>query len=105
MNILHCTHGYDRQSLHLATRFPKQLPSNNILATFPKNVWIASTVTLFLLVATLIISVHLYMNINPKMVRMNLDGPQMVIRLIAGITEPDDGSWFKTFSTGIFNNH
>ncbi len=100
MYILDCTHGYDKQSLHLATRFPGILNSNDLLATFPQNIWMAIVVSLLSLVVTIMITVSVYMRINPNMVRMNLDGIQIIIRLVAGITEYDDGSWFKTFSTG-----
>ncbi len=100
MYIVECTHGYDRHSIHLATRFPRQLPSNDLLATFPKNIWMAMMASLLSLIVFIMITIFIYMQINHEMVRMDLDGVQILIRLVAGITEPDDGSWFKTYSTG-----
>ncbi len=97
---MHCSHGYDRRSIHLATRFPKQLPSNDLLAVFSTNIWMATLVSLLLLVVTIMIAVNVYMQLDANLVRMDLDGTQIIIRLVAGITEPDDGSWFKTYSTG-----
>ena len=101
MYLIDCSHGYDRHSIHLATRFPKRIPFNNILATFPLNIWMANLASLLLLVVFLLISVSLYMSINPDLVRMNLDGFQILLRLVFGITQRDDHAYFETFSTGI----
>ena len=62
----------------------------------------AMLITLLLLIVIMMVTVYTYMQINPNMVRMDLDGIQIIIRLVAGLTEPDDGSWFKTYSTGKF---
>ena len=102
MYIMDFTHGYDRLSMHLATRFPKQLPAHDLLRLFPTNIWMATAICLLFLVVLITSTVSVYMKVNPTMVRMDLDGVQIVIRLVAGITEPDDGSWFKTYSTGNF---
>ncbi len=103
MNIMHCSHGYDRQSIHMTTIFPKQLPSNDLLATFPVNIWMATLVTLFMLVGTITIAINLYVKLDMNLVRTDLDGLHIFLRLVAGITEYDYGHWFKTFSTGNIN--
>ncbi len=99
--LLDSTHGYDRQTLHLATRYPRPLPPNGLVGTvFPFNVWMAIGISLFMIIAMIYSSIVVYMNAKPSIVRLNLDLNQIFIRLVAGFTEPDDGSWFKTYSTG-----
>ena len=100
--ILDCTHGFDSQSIHIASRFPRPLLSNDILATFPLNVWLAIGISIFLIIVMVLCSMLVYMQTEPSKVRLDLDVLYIIIRLVAGFTEPDDGSWFKTFSTGRF---
>ncbi len=100
MYILDCTHGYDRQSLHLASRYPRQLPSNDVLSTFSKNVWLAIIASIFMLVATIMLAIYMYTVSDSSLVRSNIELSLIVIRLVAGFTEPDQCSWFKTFSAG-----
>ena len=70
------------------------------MATFPMNIWLAIIASLLLIVVMIIMTIFVYMSVNPEIVRMDLSVSHIIIRLVAGFTEPDDGSWFKTFSTG-----
>ncbi len=58
-------------------------------------------VTVFLLVGIVMLSMYIYMLADSSLVRQDLDISVIFIRLVAGFTEPDDGTWFKTFSTGV----
>ncbi len=99
--MLDSSHGYDHVSLHLATRFPKQLPSTNLLATFSSTIWIAIIVTLLSLVIAIKMIILVYLKIDMRLLRHNLNMTQIFIRLVAGFTEPDYGAWFKRNSTGM----
>ncbi len=54
-----------------------------------------------MLVTSMTLAVYTYMLSDESRVRIDLDISQIFIRLVAGFTEPDDGTWFKTFSTGF----
>ncbi len=98
--VVGCTHGYDRQSLHLASRFPRKLPSHNLLGIFPRKFWLAIIATVFMLTSMIILALYMHTNANTLLVKSDLDVTQIMIRLVAGFTEPDKARWFKTFSTG-----
>ena len=95
-----CTHGYDRQSLHLASRYPRKLPLNHVLGSFPNNIWLAIIMALFLIIATFIFTVYLYSDIG--LVRSDLDTSSIFLQLVAGfVAAPSHNFCFKTLSTGI----
>ncbi len=96
-----CTHGYHSMSIHMATRYPNQLSSNTAISSvFPKRIWFAIGFSVGILSIVISIAMQVYEHVEPSMVRLNVDLSQILIRLIAGFTEPDDDEYFKTFSTG-----
>ena len=85
----------------MATRFPRSLSSNSaISAVFPEEVWFAIGFSVGILAIFISVTIQVYEAVNPSMVRANLDISQILIRLLAGFTEPDDEGYFKTYSTG-----
>ncbi len=89
----------------MATRFPRPLSSNSALsAVFPNDVWFAIGFSVGILTIFISIAIQVYETVNPSMVRPNLDISQVLLRLLAGFTEPDDEGYFKTFSTGENTN-
>ena len=50
----------------------------------------------------MIIAIYVYQDCNPDIIRPSLGEVQILLRIIAGFTEPDEEKWFKTFSTGRF---
>ena len=95
------SHGYHRQSVHLATKFPDILNEvNNPINIFPKTVWLA-TLTCYLLLIIMVNNIIIvYSKVSPQMVKKNLGASQIFLRLLTGFTEPDDEGWFKGYSTG-----
>ena len=97
-----CTHGYHKQSIHIATRFPRVLESNNnLLKIFSRKDWIGIGISLLLFTTFVTASMEMYKSVQPGNVRQGIDFSNIFIRLVAGFTEPDDEKWFKTFSTGF----
>ena len=98
--MMGCTHGYLESSLHLATRYPRKTNANTIEDIFPRSVWIAIGISLILMTITLLVSIWMYDHLNMGLVREGLEPGQIIIRLCAGFTEPDEEGWFNTYSTG-----
>ena len=101
------SHGYHRKTVHLATKYPEIRPveRNNILFLFSFNIWIFTLSSVCALSMALMTTIIVYSNISSKLIRNNLSLSQVIMRLFAGITEPDDENWFTTFSTGsLYSN-
>ena len=71
-----------------------------ILTLFPKEVWLAIAFGATLMTITILNITCIYSYVCPHLVKPNLEPGQIIIRLLAGITEADDESWFPHFSTG-----
>ena len=98
------TQGYHQKSIHLATRYPKiKDTKSNILKLFPENVWLAFGASMTTLTMAILVTIFVYSLISLSLLRANLGISQVLIRLFAGFTEPDNENWFKTFSTGSKN--
>ena len=101
--ILDCTHGYHKTTVHLASRYPDISDNiNNPLSVFPYKVWIATLFSLTLITICTLNIIYVYDGIKPKNIKSNLEVSQIVLRLSAGFTEPDDEAWFKNYSAGKF---
>ena len=99
--VVEPSHGYHRQSIHLATKFPDILNEvNNPINIFPKAVWLATLMCYFLIILMVNNITIVYSKVNPQMVRKQLAASRIFLRLLTGFTEPDDEGWFKGYSTG-----
>ena len=87
----------------MATRYPRQLQSNSsFLKVFSDDIWTALVVSIVSLSLTILTIYFVYDNYNLRLTVAKLDVSQIMIRCIAGITEPDDGAWFETYTAGGF---
>ena len=97
------THGYHRHTIHLATRYPRIIATkSNILTLLPNCVWLAIGVSITALTIAILTTILVYSNISSSLLCEDIDVTRVIIRLFAGITEPDNENWFTVFSTGSF---
>ena len=101
VHILDPSHGYHRTNIYLATRFPRVATNNQeLFSIFPKSVWLAVILANALFIIMIFNSVMIYEKVNNTLVRRELEWSQLLVRLVAGFTEPDNENWFTKFSTG-----
>ena len=102
MFYVDCTHGYHRKTIHMATRYPRTIDfKNNILNLLPVKIWYAIGASWLSLAIAISVVILVYSRISSTLLRDNLFVSQVLIRLFAGATEPDNEKWFTKFSTGI----
>ena len=103
VHILDPSQGYHRTNIYLATRFPRVANKNqNPLSIFAIAIWLAIAIANTLIVILVFNAIMIYKKVNIALVRSDLDTWQIMVRLWAGFTEPDDEVWFRKFSTGKF---
>ena len=101
VHVLDPSHGYHRTNIYLATRFPRvDIEIQDPLSIFPKSIWLAIIIGNILLIIMIFNAILIYKKVNKSLVRMDLELSQIMVRLWAGFTEPDDEKWFIKFSTG-----
>ena len=98
------THGYHTSTLHLASRYPtKVAESSNPFKIFPKRIWLAIFITSALFCLLITNAVFIYEHLNPGLVKADVGVSRIIVRLLAGFTEPDNIGWFsRHFSTGRY---
>ena len=101
MFYIDCTHGYHKKTIHLATRYPRIIDlKSNVLNLLPIKVWYAIGASLPSLAIAISVVILVYARISSTLLRDNLIVSQVLMRLFAGATEPDNENWFTKFSTG-----
>ena len=99
--VVEPSHGYHRQSVHLATKFPDILNEvNNPINIFPNTVWLVTLICYFLMIIMVNNIIIVYSKVNRQLVRKQLGASRIFLRLLTGFTEPDDEGWFNEYSTG-----
>lgn len=102
MLFVDSTQGYHEKVLHLATKYPGIISSkSNVFSLLPSNVWLATGASITMLAIIIMIIILTYAEISSSLLRPNLDPVQVLMRLFAGFTEPDNENWFIDFSTGF----
>lgn len=97
------TQGYHKKILFLATRYPRiKNDVSNIFTLLPNQVWFATMAAVTSLTIIILVAILVYSNISSTFLKENINVSQVLMRLFAGITEPDNENWFKVFSTGEF---
>ena len=99
------THGYHEKTIHLATRYPRTIDTkSNIIKLLPNNVWIAMGISILSIAIAILFTILMYKKVSPILLRDNFTVTQILFRLFAGFTEPDNEHWFTNFSTGTYTN-
>ena len=99
--ILDCTHGYHKTTVHLTAKYPGLSKNvNNPITVLPYKVWIAIFFSLSIFTLYTLSVINVYERIRPQIVKPNLESSQVVLRLMSGLTEPDDEAWFRNYSSG-----